>query len=118
MDAGGKSEERVRLLVDRIGEKHPTLAAACLLEAPNLRLEPSTAEELARRVYYECSGRGRYIHRPRLLSRLIWTLLRFVENPDRLVLEFLASGEEGHRGPMEFEAPKWTIFFETMADPI
>jgi hypothetical protein len=105
LDTGAKSEEKIRILIDRIGGKHPTLAAACLLEVPSLKLESGAAERLARRVYYECSGRGRYVHRPRLLSRLIWTLLRFVENSDRLVLEFLASGEEGHRGPMEFEGP-------------
>jgi hypothetical protein len=105
LDDGKTQAECTRRLFQAIADKNPTLAAACLLDAPNMTLEPAPAEQLARRVYNECSGRGRHFHRPRYLSRVVWTVLRFCSNSDRLVLEFLASGEEGHRGPMEFEGP-------------
>jgi hypothetical protein len=92
-------------LLPRIAEHHPSLAAACLLEAPGLSLEPAAAEGLARQVFQECSGRGRFCHRPRFVSRLIWSLLRQTHDPDRLLLEFLAAGGEGHRHSMEDEIP-------------
>jgi len=104
-NVGPEANEKTLRLISRIGETHPSLAAACLLEAPSVRLEAEVTEALARRVFHECSGKGRFFHRPRLVSRLMWCLLGHSKNSDRMLLEFLASGDEGHRHPMGDEVP-------------
>jgi hypothetical protein len=102
---GLEANEKTLHLVSKIGERHPSLAAACLMETPSLPIEPGKAESLARQVFDECSGRRHFFHSPRLVSRLMWSLLRHSSNSDQLLLEFLASGHEGHRHPMEHEFP-------------
>jgi len=93
----GADDQAVRLILE-VGSKNPTLAAACLLEGPSLRLSEQAAEGLARRVW-ESSQSWRYHLHPRVSSRLMWILLAQTPRADELLLEFLMLEPDEHDRP-------------------
>jgi hypothetical protein len=85
--------------VREVATRDAVLGAACLLEAPQLQLGEDAIEEIARRVWGECASWRRHQH-PRVGARLIWALLGRSSHADKLLLEFLTHGSNGHRRPM------------------
>lgn len=104
-DQRQEGDARAKALISDVARTNPILCAACLLEAPRLQIEPSTADNLAREVWSECTDMERRHYHPRVASRLVSTLLEQSSRPDHLLLEFLSDeGPEGRKRPhMEFE---------------
>lgn len=92
MAADSDEAERTRIgtLLGEIGSISPAVAAACLVETPDLELSEETAKDLGRAVWTECSSMFRRHYPPQATSRLVWACLNRTSDPDRLLLEFLS----------------------------
>jgi hypothetical protein len=94
-------------LVAQLTRVNPLLAAASLLEAGELDLDPNDAERLAQALLMpEDDHHHQFMmfrHPPLAFGRIVWAVLGRTAHPDRLFLEFLSEGTLGRRHPGEFE---------------
>ncbi len=101
-DQRTEADDRARAIIVAVGERNPILAAASLLEAARLTIDPAAAADLARSAWSECSDIHRRHYHPLVASRLVWALLPQTSAPDELLLEFLSQTSDSHLR-MEFE---------------
>ena len=90
-----ETDERIVGLIESIGSHSPALAAACILEAPRVRLEKTYAERLARATFSECADQRVHYYPPRVVARLVWAFLKHTSEADRVLLEVLSDSGEG-----------------------
>jgi hypothetical protein len=99
-DHGVEKDERAASLIKAVGLHSPALAAACLLEAPRVRLEESYSERLARAAFSECTDPRGHYYSWRVIARLVWALLKHSSEADRVLLEILSdSGDRFREDP-------------------
>jgi len=110
--SGHPSEDvrkRAGALVAQLTRVNPLLAAASLLEAGELDLDPDDAERLAQALLMPEDDDDHHhfmmfrFDPPRAFGRIVWAVLGRTAHPDRLFLEFLSEGTLGRRHPEEFE---------------
>ncbi len=101
---GTRSRHAARALVEQVASENSLLAAASLVETPDMEMSSRVATQLARDLWYDSTDPRRHhsIH-PRVFRKLFWRVLADVEKPDQILLEVLASGESEGRHPMESE---------------
>jgi hypothetical protein len=94
-DQRTEADERAAGFITSIGAHSPALAAACLLEAPGVRLEVGFAERMARSVSSECSDPRRHYYPPHVTARLVWAALKHASAADRVLLQVLSDSDSG-----------------------
>lgn len=94
-DQRTEADDRAAAFITSIGMRSPALAAACLLEAPGIRLEAAYAERLARVAFGECADPRRHYYPPHVTARLVWAALKHASAADRVLLEILSDSGGG-----------------------
>jgi hypothetical protein len=94
-DQRTEADDRATAFINSVGTRSPALAAACLLEAPGVRLEASFAERLARAAFGECTDQRRHYYPPHVTARLVWAALKYTPAADRVLLEILSDSDNG-----------------------
>lgn len=82
--------ERATTLIRSITSSNPALAAASLLEAPDVKLDEELAKQLAIDTYRACTNRRRNFYLPDVVAQLVWAALKFGAESDAVLLTILS----------------------------
>ncbi len=82
--------ERATALIRSVTSSNAALAAASLLEAPDVKLDEVLGKQFAIDTYMACTNRRRYFYLPDVVAQLVWVTLKFVTDFDGVLLSILS----------------------------